>query len=101
MTIRAATMNANELAMPVRKEHAENPNVAITNRSLRLPTRSEILLIAKAASAHEKEKTPAIVPTCVLDKRRSGITNGIKKFSALRSKNRMPKLRLSSPTSQA
>ena len=52
-----------------------------------------------AAIAQLNDRPPASSPICVPDSCRSGWTNGISTLSACRSKNTMPKLRLSSSTS--
>ncbi len=96
---RAASSMPKVPAMPVMKEQAEKSRVATTNGSLRLPSASDSPPIAKAAIAQVKESALARLPICVLVRCSSGCTNGIRKFSELRSKKTMPKLRLSKATS--
>ncbi len=96
---RAPSRATNEPARPERKEHAEKASVARISSPLRLPVRSEMKPIPKAAHAQVSESALARIPTCVFVSPSSGCTNGIRKLSALRSKKTMPKLRLSSVTS--
>ncbi|OJU10944.1 MAG: hypothetical protein BGN86_02080 [Caulobacterales bacterium 68-7] len=81
-------------ARPVRNEQSENAMVAAISSTLRWPRVSESLPIPKAAMAQLKLRPPAIRPICVCVRPRSGCTNGIRAFSACRSKNTIPKFRL-------
>jgi len=87
-----------ELASPLINEHSENAIVAAIRNGLRRPPRSAAAPTNKAESAHAKESAEAVRPTCVLVSPRSGLTKGITKFNALRSKNKMPKFKLSRAT---
>ncbi len=96
---RAANSIRKDCANPLRKEQTEKASVAAIRNVLRLPLRSAAAPTITAESAQLKESADAVSPTCVLVRPSSGCTNGIRKLSALRSKNRMPKLRLRRPTS--
>ena len=56
----------------------------------------KVLFFAQLRELLDCDSAELNMPTCVLESCKSGCTNGIRKLSAFRSKNRMPKLRLSS-----
>ena len=95
MSIRAPSIVRKVDASPDANEQAEKASVASTSSPLREPQASETMPIRNAAHAQVSESAPARIPTWVLFRSSSGCTNGIRKFSALRSKNTMPKLMLS------
>ena len=87
-----------ELASPLMNEHSENAMVAAIKYALRRPPRSAAAPTHMAESAQANESAEEVRPTCVLVSLRSGSTNGITKFNALRSKKRMPKFKLNRAT---
>ena len=97
---RAASSATNPPARPERNEQAQNITVDASRIGLRLPSRSLSGPTVSPATAQLSDRPEAIIPTWKLDSPRSGWICGIMKFAAWRSKNRMPKLRLSSRTSQ-
>ena len=96
---RAPNRNRKLVARPVTNEHSEKAIVARISRILRLPRLSDSPPTKKAAIAQLKLIPPAIRPIWKSLSASSGFTNGISTLLACRSKNTMPKLRLSRKTS--
>jgi len=99
MSSLTANSARNEPTRPDSAEQAANITVTVIRMGLRMPVRSEKPPTTTPAMAQVSENAEASAPTWVLDNPSSGCTNGMRKLSALRSKNRMPKFRHNRTTS--
>lgn len=97
---RAPNSIMNDEAAPETKEHKQNAIVATTTTGFFEPRRSDMRPTRSPEMAQVSESAELNIPTWVLVRFRSGCTKGMRKLSALRSKNRMPKFRLSSTVNQ-
>ena len=96
---RAASKVIKPVAQPENTDAAENARVVTTRMALRRPMASDKRPTNKPAKAQLNDKAPAIKPHWVCVSPKSGMMKDCRKLNALRSKNTMPKLKLSNKTS--